>query len=61
MDIVACDVTNRLEVGTFVGGNPGLAALWEDERLRRRQLHLEENLTPPSSPGQTFSNEKFER
>ena len=51
VDIVASDVTNRLEVDTFVGGNPGLAALWEDERLRRRRLSFDEHLTPPGSPG----------
>jgi hypothetical protein len=33
------------------GMNPGLKALWEDERERRRQLDCEEgSLTPPDSP-----------
>ena len=30
--------------------NPGLEAIWQDERSRRQRLNLEEDLTPPSSP-----------
>jgi len=31
-------------------GFPGLAALWEEERLRRRDRNVDTPLTPPSSP-----------
>ncbi len=34
-----------------LGTNPGLAALWEDERQRQRQRGLEPQITPPDSPG----------
>ncbi|ELU09366.1 hypothetical protein CAPTEDRAFT_106116 [Capitella teleta] len=33
-----------------LGGNPGLAALWEDERQRRTQRGDSCSLTPPDSP-----------
>lgn len=33
------------------GGFPGLAAIWEEERERRRQLGLSSSLDPPLSPG----------
>ncbi|XP_069126103.1 uncharacterized protein [Argopecten irradians] len=36
VDVVAADILNRLEVDANVGTNPGLAALWEDEKQRRR-------------------------
>jgi hypothetical protein len=34
-----------------LGGNPGLAALWEDERQRRLNRGEDDALTPPESPG----------
>ena len=49
---MASDVLNRLEVGDNIGGNPGLAALWEDERQRRRERGLDGELEPPASPGE---------
>ncbi|XP_059153946.1 uncharacterized protein LOC131939568 isoform X2 [Physella acuta] len=36
VDVVAADITNTAELSKNVGTNPGLAALWEDERQRRR-------------------------
>ena len=36
IDVVAADILNRQELETSRGGNPGLAALWEDEKQRRR-------------------------
>ena len=57
VDIVATDILNRLEVGDNVGSNPGLAALWEDERQRRLHKEMDLNLEPPGSPG-TNSDKK---
>ena len=61
LDAVACDIINSNEdlmvtlgpEDSKKSGNPGLEAIWEDERLRRVNmgLDLEEHpLTPPSSP-----------
>jgi len=33
------------------GSNPGLQALWEDERQRRLERQLSCDLEPPPSPG----------
>ncbi|XP_041353976.1 LOW QUALITY PROTEIN: uncharacterized protein LOC121371842 [Gigantopelta aegis] len=48
-DIVAADILNRLEVGSNIGTNPGLAALWEDEKQRRRDQGQDSQITPPQS------------
>ena len=60
VDVVAADILNRLEVGDSVGSNPGLAALWEDERQRRRERGSDVDIAPPDSPGKGFviENEK---
>ena len=34
-----------------LGANPGLVAIWEDEKQRREQLNQLDDLVPPSSPG----------
>ncbi len=34
-----------------VGANPGLAAIWEDERQRQRNRGESSQLTPPDSQG----------
>ncbi len=34
-----------------LGTNPGLAALWDDERQRQRHRGLDPQITPPDSPG----------
>ena len=55
VDAVATDVLNREEVTDNIGGNPGLAALWEDERQRRIQAGKPTgDLEPPSSPGKIY-------
>ena len=55
VDAVATDVLNREEVTDNIGGNPGLAALWEDERQRRIQEGKStDDLEPPSSPGKIY-------
>lgn len=37
VDAVAADVLNRLEIENQIGRNPGLQAIWDDEKQRRRQ------------------------
>ncbi|OWF40745.1 DNA polymerase zeta catalytic subunit-like [Mizuhopecten yessoensis] len=49
VDVVAADILNRLEVDANVGTNPGLAALWEDEKQRRRDRGETSQLAPPES------------
>lgn len=57
VDVVAADILNRLEVGDAIGSNPGLAALWEDERQRRRlRGDTSQNIEPPQSPGTLHSS-----
>ncbi|TRY76839.1 hypothetical protein TCAL_14741 [Tigriopus californicus] len=52
LDGVAADILNSNEAVDHRAQslNPGLAAIWADERLRRQCLDLPEDLTPPSSP-----------
>lgn len=61
IDAVACDIMNNNEdlMSTIAtddvkrSGNPGLEAIWQDEKLRRTAFGLDLNdqpLTPPSSP-----------
>ena len=58
LDAVASDVLNsNVDLMTTLGshddkksGNPGLEVIWEDERLRRANLGIDDPLTPPSSP-----------
>ncbi|XP_052808091.1 uncharacterized protein LOC128236972 isoform X1 [Mya arenaria] len=49
VDAVAVDIINRLEIGDNVGNNPGLAALWEDERQRCRDRGEITDIAPPES------------
>jgi len=64
LDAVAADILNHQDLtGTTM--NPGLVALWEDERERRRKLGMTDPLTPPGSPPrpaaafQSSESEKF--
>ena len=34
-----------------IGTNPGLAALWEDERQRHKERGDSTDISPPHSPG----------
>ena len=38
-----------------VGANPGLAALWEDERQRRRDRGETTDIAPPDSQGEELN------
>ena len=61
IDAVACDImNNNADLMSTIAtddvkksGNPGLEAIWQDEKLRRTAFGLDLNerpLTPPSSP-----------
>ncbi|XP_034999481.1 DNA polymerase zeta catalytic subunit isoform X2 [Hippoglossus stenolepis] len=49
VDAVAVDVLNRLEIENQIGRNPGLQAIWEDERLRRREKNQATQIETPES------------
>ena len=49
LDAVAADIINHQDV-TGAAMNPGLVALWEDERLRRKKVGMSDPLSPPPSP-----------
>ena len=42
-----------------IGTNPGLAALWEDERQRQRERGEDSQITPPDSPGKKQAIMKY--
>ncbi|XP_072300034.1 DNA polymerase zeta catalytic subunit isoform X2 [Eucyclogobius newberryi] len=46
VDAVAVDVLNRLEIENQIGRNPGLQAIWEDERQRRRERDQPSQMEP---------------
>eukprot|EP00095_Tigriopus_kingsejongensis_P000962 maker-scaffold83_size396513-snap-gene-1.20 protein:Tk00962 transcript:maker-scaffold83_size396513-snap-gene-1.20-mRNA-1 annotation:"hypothetical protein DAPPUDRAFT_301034" len=56
VDGVAADILNTNASPSLTSAadrkslNPGLEAIWDDERLRRQLLELEAELTPPASP-----------
>uniref|UniRef100_A0A3P8WNJ4 DNA polymerase zeta catalytic subunit n=1 Tax=Cynoglossus semilaevis TaxID=244447 RepID=A0A3P8WNJ4_CYNSE len=49
VDGVAVDILNRLEVENQIGRNPGLQAIWEDERQRRREKDQTSQIATPES------------
>lgn len=49
VDAVAADVLNRLEIENQIGRNPGLQAIWEDERQRRREQNQPSQIETPQS------------
>lgn len=49
LDAVAADIINHQDV-SGAAMNPGLVALWEDERLRRKKVGMRDPLSPPPSP-----------
>ncbi|XP_059838914.1 DNA polymerase zeta catalytic subunit isoform X2 [Hypanus sabinus] len=50
VDAVAADVLNRTEIEAQVGRNPGLQAIWDDEKQRRRENNLPSQIESISSP-----------
>ncbi|KAJ8385944.1 hypothetical protein AAFF_G00179060 [Aldrovandia affinis] len=49
VDAVAADILNRLEIETQIGRNPGLQAIWEDEKQRRREKSESSQIQQPES------------
>ncbi|KAL4649072.1 DNA polymerase zeta catalytic subunit isoform X1 [Arapaima gigas] len=54
VDAVAADILNRLEIENQIGRNPGLQAIWEDERQRRREKNESSQVESPESQDRGF-------
>ncbi|KAM9316643.1 DNA polymerase zeta catalytic subunit [Gastrophryne carolinensis] len=54
VDAVAADILNRQEIEAQIGKNPGLQAIWEDEKQRRRQKQESSQISPPESQDHGF-------
>lgn len=54
VDAVAVDVLNRLEIENQIGRNPGLQAIWEDEKQRRREKKQASQIETPESQDRGF-------
>ncbi|XP_077366154.1 DNA polymerase zeta catalytic subunit isoform X2 [Festucalex cinctus] len=54
VDAVAVDVLNRLEIDNQIGRNPGLQAIWEDEKQRRREKDKDSQIETPESQDRAF-------
>ncbi|XP_069017932.1 DNA polymerase zeta catalytic subunit isoform X2 [Embiotoca jacksoni] len=54
VDAVAVDVLNRLDIENQIGRNPGLQAIWEDEKQRRREKNQISQIETPESQDRGF-------
>ncbi|XP_068087412.1 DNA polymerase zeta catalytic subunit isoform X2 [Hyperolius riggenbachi] len=54
VDAVAADILNRQEIEAQIGKNPGLQAIWEDEKQRRREMEESSQISPPESQDHGF-------
>ncbi|XP_068266123.1 DNA polymerase zeta catalytic subunit isoform X3 [Nyctibius grandis] len=54
VDAVAADILNQLDIEAQIGRNPGLQAIWEDEKQRRRQKCESSQIKPPESQDRGF-------
>ncbi|XP_053237663.1 DNA polymerase zeta catalytic subunit [Podarcis raffonei] len=54
VDAVAADILNRLDIEAQVGRNPGLQAIWDDEKQRRRENNESSQISPPNSQDRGF-------
>ncbi|XP_006839989.1 PREDICTED: DNA polymerase zeta catalytic subunit [Chrysochloris asiatica] len=66
VDAVAADILNRLDIEAQIGGNPGLHAIWEDEKQRRRNRNETSQISQPESQDRRFvpateSEKKFQK
>nr|XP_009680867.1 PREDICTED: DNA polymerase zeta catalytic subunit [Struthio camelus australis] len=63
VDAVAADILNQLDIEAQIGRNPGLQAIWEDEKQRRREKSESSQIKPPDSQDRGFvpatESEKF--
>uniref|UniRef100_A0A9J7X600 DNA polymerase zeta catalytic subunit n=1 Tax=Cyprinus carpio carpio TaxID=630221 RepID=A0A9J7X600_CYPCA len=55
VDAVAADVLNRLEIENQIGRNPGLQAIWDDEKQRRHERCQSSHIDMPESQGEKRS------
>ncbi|XP_060704706.1 DNA polymerase zeta catalytic subunit [Hemiscyllium ocellatum] len=49
VDAVAADIINRSEIEAQIGRNPGLQAIWDDEKQRRRENNMPSQIESPDS------------
>ncbi|KAM6185186.1 DNA polymerase zeta catalytic subunit [Rhynchocyon petersi] len=66
VDAVAADILNRLDIEAQIGGNPGLHAIWEDEKQRRRNRNETSQISQTESQDRKFvpateSEKKFQK
>ncbi|XP_045400148.1 DNA polymerase zeta catalytic subunit isoform X3 [Lemur catta] len=66
VDAVAADILNRLDIEAQIGANPGLQAIWEDEKQRRRNRNETSQISQPESQDRRFvpateSEKKFQK
>ncbi|XP_073076869.1 DNA polymerase zeta catalytic subunit isoform X1 [Manis javanica] len=66
VDAVAADILNRLDIEAQIGRNPGLQAIWEDEKQRRRNRSETSQISQPESQDHRFvpateSEKKFQK
>uniref|UniRef100_A0A671MVS0 DNA polymerase zeta catalytic subunit n=1 Tax=Sinocyclocheilus anshuiensis TaxID=1608454 RepID=A0A671MVS0_9TELE len=54
VDAVAADVLNRLEIENQIGRNPGLQAIWDDEKQRRQERCQSSRIDMPESQDRGF-------
>ncbi|XP_051951209.1 DNA polymerase zeta catalytic subunit [Xyrauchen texanus] len=54
VDAVAADILNRLDIENQIGRNPGLQAIWEDEKQRRRERSQSSQIDTPESQDRGF-------
>ncbi|XP_073708840.1 DNA polymerase zeta catalytic subunit [Garra rufa] len=54
VDAVAADVLNRLEIENQIGRNPGLQAIWDDEKQRRQEWCQSSHIDVPESQDRGF-------
>ncbi|XP_069743731.1 DNA polymerase zeta catalytic subunit isoform X2 [Narcine bancroftii] len=50
VDAVAADILNHSEIEAQVGRNPGLLAIWDDEKQRRRDKNMSSQIVSSNSP-----------
>ncbi|XP_067883474.1 DNA polymerase zeta catalytic subunit isoform X2 [Heterodontus francisci] len=49
VDAVAADILNRSEIEAQIGRNPGLQAIWDDEKQRRRENNMSSQIESADS------------
>ncbi|CAN0016719.1 unnamed protein product [Lampetra fluviatilis] len=57
LDAVAADILNRLDIEGQIGQNPGLWAIWEDEKQRRRDAGDSSQIGVPASQARLIGDD----